>query len=182
MEVFADAAQLAGCVSEVVVQVQSIFGPGFLGLLACRVEELLQSFEEAVDGIEDLVGEGGGFLVRAGGSELVGQSEDGPTVDVSAIRFGGGAVGWGSRLGAVSDLNSSERRGYRCCSGGSQCMRASVSNRARSWGCRTCWTMKLLPATFHRPRPRLRWAMASVSTLVRPSREAAALSWSDSCR
>ena len=42
--------------------------------------------------------------------------------------------------------------------------------------------MKLLPATFHRPRPRLRGEMASISTEVRPSREAAAWSWSVSWR
>lgn len=37
-----------------------------------------------------------------------------------------------------------------------QCMRASVSKSASSWLCRRCCTMKDRPATFHRPRPRLR--------------------------
>lgn len=42
--------------------------------------------------------------------------------------------------------------------------------------------MKLVPATFHKPRPQLRWEIASVSTEVRPSRAAAVWSWSLSCR
>ncbi len=95
VQVLAEAAQ-GGCrVVEVVVQVESVFALGFSGLLGGCLEEVRESFENAADRVEDLVGECGGVFVRAGGVEAVGQAEDGPAVDVAS--FGNGRDGEGGR-------------------------------------------------------------------------------------
>ncbi|MEV0636285.1 hypothetical protein AB0I77_15190 [Streptomyces sp. NPDC050619] len=76
VQVLADGAHRGRGFLEVVGQAEPVVAFGLFGLLGCCLEELGEAFEEPVGRFQDLVGELGGFFVRCGGVEPVGQVED----------------------------------------------------------------------------------------------------------
>ncbi|MFF6783807.1 hypothetical protein [Streptomyces sp. NPDC012510] len=73
MQVFAEPAQRERGRLEVVVEVEAVLAFGCLGRLGCRFEEAFESLEESLGRLQDLVEELGGFVVRAGCVQPVGE-------------------------------------------------------------------------------------------------------------
>ncbi|MDX2821030.1 hypothetical protein PV416_07985 [Streptomyces ipomoeae] len=95
MQVFAEPAQRERGRLEIVVEIEAVLAFGCLGRLGCRFEEAFESVEESLGRLQDLVEEPGGFVVRAGCVQPVGEIAYGLGPGVG----GGRGVGLGWQVG-----------------------------------------------------------------------------------
>lgn len=95
VQVFSEPAQRERGRLEVVVEVEAVLAFGCLGGLACRFEEAFESLEESPGRLQDLVEELGGFVVRTGCVQPVGEITYGLGRGVG----GGRGVGLGWQVG-----------------------------------------------------------------------------------
>lgn len=95
VQVFAEPAQRERGRLEVVVELEAVLAFGCLGRLGCRFEEVFEAGEESLGRLQDLIEEAGGFVVRAGGIQLVGEI----TYGIGCPVLDGRGVGLGWQVG-----------------------------------------------------------------------------------
>lgn len=97
MQGFADVAELGGGFLEVGAQVEGVVVVGLLRLLPGGFEEVGETGQQPVGGVEDLVDESGGAAGIRDAVEAVGEVEEQQAVGVAAARIRGRGQGWRAR-------------------------------------------------------------------------------------
>ncbi|MEU4949903.1 hypothetical protein [Streptomyces lavendulae] len=76
MQGLADVAELGGGLLEVGAQVEGVVGLGLLRLLPGGFEEVGETGQQPVGGVEDLVDESGGAVRVRGAAQAIGEFEE----------------------------------------------------------------------------------------------------------
>ncbi|GLV88742.1 hypothetical protein Slala04_01960 [Streptomyces lavendulae subsp. lavendulae] len=93
MQGLADVAELGGAFLEVGAEVEGVVVLGLLRFLPGGFEEVGETGQQSVGGVEDLVDESGGAVKVRGAAQAIGEVEQQQAVGVVAVRIERGGQG-----------------------------------------------------------------------------------------